>query len=149
MLLPPPSAQEILIYRASYFKEYEVFVFPVDIGPVLELYEKGLPIDVSVSDKIKSYLFESVDGIGEDSRTSLANWMGSVGLFEPEATSKAASSWRLIYANKVCRTIPRYQGHPVRTSEWDRTPIQVKTAKKAVDMFDPLMRYIDDVMSGS
>ena len=144
-LKPPTELSEFLVYRAPYDTNYEVFVFPNPILPILDLYEKGKksPVDSTL---IKSYVFEDFDDL--DCRKKLASWFKSLGIYDPERVVDKCSAWRLVHV-QVPNTYypPKYQGYPVREEDWKRVPTLIKKEnRKKQDMFDPLT-YLSDPTS--
>lgn len=143
MILPPKSVSEFLVFRPAESWEYEVFVFPAPIIPILDGYSGGKAIDPIIAKSVKSYIFEGNNEV--IAREALRDWVASIGMEDPETVVIKARSWRLAHCMvpSVCYQTD-YQGHPVRTEDWRRIATPVREAKKKrVDPFDPLQMMQD------
>lgn len=142
-LTPPTVVSEFLVYRAPFSTDYEIFIFPQPISPLLEGLSQGKKITCPAT-SVKTYIFEDIDDI--TNRNKLASWFRKIGIDEPDRAVDKCSAWRLTHIQVPSVYYPpKFQGYPIQESDWVRQPtlINQKTAQKKIDQFDPLNRYSD------
>lgn len=149
MITPPTNVSEFVVFKASSSSDFEVFLFPCSIKPILDAYEGGHAVDPIIADKVKSFLFEDTDGMAIHSRKILSDWLKQVGVVNPENVANVCASWRLVHIGVPSIAYPpAYQGHPVRLDNWSRMPVTIKKKTQAVkDIFDPLSYILDNTFS--